>query len=154
MVTYLGSLFQLFWGREEHCKQILLARGHAHSVWTTPGLPQPKAVCPSRVYTAQTTGCSAGALSQVGPDFLALSRSKLLSFSGAPQGHRPRSTVCFVPFPGPSSSGDQVLGECTVPCGPCVLCTFPVLAAWFLGMLQGHSPRYAICLLWGPNLRL
>ena len=27
----------------------------------------------------------------------------------------------FVPFPGLSSSGDQVLGKCTVPGGPCVL---------------------------------
>ena len=29
--------------------------------------------------------------------------------------------VCFVPFPGLSSSGDQVLGEHTVPGGPCIL---------------------------------
>ena len=32
----------------------------------------------------------------------------------------------FVPFPGRSSSGDQVLGECTVPAGPRVLLTSPV----------------------------
>ena len=29
----------------------------------------------------------------------------------------------FVPFPAPSSSGDQLLGECTVPGGLCVLIT-------------------------------
>ena len=29
--------------------------------------------------------------------------------------------ICFVPFPGLSSSGDQVLGKRTVPGGPCVL---------------------------------
>ena len=29
--------------------------------------------------------------------------------------------ICFVSFPGLSSSGDQVLGKCTVPGGPCVL---------------------------------
>ena len=37
----------------------------------------------------------------------------------------------FVPFPGLSSSDDQVLGEHTVPGGPCVLVTSPVLATWF-----------------------
>ena len=31
--------------------------------------------------------------------------------------------VHFVPFPGPSSSGNQMLGECTVPGGQCVLIT-------------------------------
>ena len=40
---------------------------------------------------------------------------------------------CFVPFPGPSSSGDQVLGEHTVPDGLYVLITLPVTAAWFPG---------------------
>ena len=39
----------------------------------------------------------------------------------------------FVPFPGPRSSGDQVLDEHTVPGGLCVLITSPVLAAWFPG---------------------
>ena len=33
----------------------------------------------------------------------------------------------FVPFPGLRSSGGQVLGECTVPGGPFVLITSPVL---------------------------
>ena len=39
--------------------------------------------------------------------------------------------MCFLPFPGPSSSGDQVLGKCTVPGGPCILITSPVLATCF-----------------------
>ena len=39
--------------------------------------------------------------------------------------------LSFVPFPGLSSSDDQVLGEHTVPGGPCVLVTSPVLAPWF-----------------------
>ena len=39
--------------------------------------------------------------------------------------------VHFVPFPGLSSSGDQVLGERTVSGGPNVLITSPVLAARF-----------------------
>ena len=40
MVTYLGSLVQLYCGREEHSKQIsLVCVGSAHSVWATLGLP-------------------------------------------------------------------------------------------------------------------
>ena len=39
----------------------------------------------------------------------------------------------FVPFPGPSSSGDQVLGEHTVPGGLCVLITSPAPATLFPG---------------------
>ena len=39
--------------------------------------------------------------------------------------------MCFVPFPGLNSSGDQVLGEHTVPGGPCILFTSPVPGAEF-----------------------
>ena len=75
-------------GREGHCKQILLTCvGSAHSVWITLGLSQLKAVCASRVYTAQAPGCSAVVLSKAGTAFHALPRSKPLSFSGTPQGH-------------------------------------------------------------------
>ena len=62
--------------------------GSACTVWTALGLPQLKAACASWVHTAQAPGCSAGALSTVGPVFCALSRSKLLRFSGNPQAHR------------------------------------------------------------------
>ena len=37
----------------------------------------------------------------------------------------------FVSFSGLSSSGDQVLGQCTVPGGPCILITSLVPATWF-----------------------
>ena len=98
--------------REGHCRQILLAPvGSAHSGWTTLGLPQPKAACTSQVHTAQAPACSARALSQVDPVSCALTSSKLLRFSGALQGHRPRWAVHFVLFPGASSSGDWVLVE-------------------------------------------
>ena len=42
-------------------------------------------------------GCSSRTLSQVGPTFHAIPRSKLLMFSGALQGHRPRWAVHSVP---------------------------------------------------------
>ena len=38
----------------------------------------------------------------------------------------------FVPFPDPSNSGNQMLGECTVLGGPCILYTSPVQAAQFI----------------------
>ena len=102
-----AHLFSCVVGREGHCKQIPLAcMGSAHSGWTTLCLPQLKVACTFRVHTAQAPGCSARVLSQVGPVFCALPRSKPLRFLGGPQGHRSRLAVCFVPFPGPSSSGD------------------------------------------------
>ena len=52
-------------------------------------------------------------LSEAGPGLHALPRSKPLRFrfSGTLQRHRLGLGLCFVPFRGPSSSGDQVLGE-------------------------------------------
>ena len=60
-------------------------------------------MCAFPVYTAQAPGCSARALSQVGTAFHALPKSKLHRFLGAPQRHRPRLAVHFVPVSGPSS---------------------------------------------------
>ena len=51
----------------------------------------------------------------------------------------------FVPFPAPRSLGDQVLCECTVLAGPSALLTSPRAARF---------PWCAVCLLWGPELRL
>ena len=103
--------------REEYCKQISLAYvGSARSIWATLGLPP-------------LTAC-------------VLSRSTLLKLQVALQGNRlKRALGCmhfpglscsgsgsrvlhkgqtqlglrFVPFPGPSSSDNQVLGELTLP---------------------------------------
>ena len=133
-------MFSCVVGKEGHCKEILLACvGSAHNGWTTLGLPQPRAACVSWVHTAQAPGCSARALSQVDPAFLALPRSKQLRFSHAPQGHRPSWVVCFVPFPGLKSSGDQMFGEHTVPGEPCVLCTSLIPAAWFPRCITGEQ---------------
>ena len=66
-------------------------------------------VCAFPIYTAQAPGCSAGELSKAGPELRALPRPKPLrfKFSGTPQRHR-RLGMHSVPFPGPSSLGDQV----------------------------------------------
>ena len=75
-------------GREEHCKQILLACvGSANSVLAALGLP-PLMVCVlSCFYTSQALGCSSGELSEAGPGLCAVPRSKPLRFrfSGTPQ---------------------------------------------------------------------
>ena len=122
-------------------------------------------VCVFPVYTAQAPGCSAGELSKAGPGLSALPRSKPLRFrfSGSPQRQR-LGWVCvlcpsqvyaaqipvpgystmvqtqlglhFVPFPGPSSSGDQVLGEHTFPGVQCVLSPPPSQRLGFLGALS------------------
>ena len=90
--------------------------------------------CNSQVQAAQGLRGSARALCPVVNAFHALPRSKLLRVSGALQGHRPRWAMRFVPVPGPSSSGDQVLGECTIPGEPCVLITSPIQIAQILGV--------------------
>ena len=85
-------------------------------------------VCPCSQYVyflgLHCSGCSrlfCRELSEAGPGLHALPRSTLLRFSflGTPQRHR-LSWACvlclhFVPFPGLSNSGDQVLGEHTLP---------------------------------------
>ena len=76
-------------------------------------------VCVFLVYTAQILGCSARKLSKVGPGLRALPRSKPLRFRYSPKAQT-RLGLRFVPFPGPSSSGRQLLGEFTVPGVPCV----------------------------------
>ena len=121
MVIYLGSLVQLccreggtlqtnITGVCGECSQCL---GHA-------GFAPAHSVCVFLVYTAQAPGCSARELSEAGPGLHALPRSPPLRFrfSGTPQRHR-LSWACilcphFVPLPGLSSSGVQVLSEHTL----------------------------------------
>ena len=50
-----------------------------------------------------------------------------------------------MPFSGLSSSGEQELGEHTVPGGPCVLITSPVLAAWCHGCARRATSQ--VCLM-------
>ena len=84
--------------------------GSTHSVWATLGLP---------LLTAHV-----------------LFWSTLLRLQVALQGNCLKQALDFVPFPGPSSSGDQVLGECTLPrCGASY--RLPSPAAWFPGCAVG-----------------
>ena len=109
-----------------------------------------------------------------------LPRSTLLRLQGALHGHCPKWALHFVHFPGLSCSGSWMLYRGTDSDGLCVLCLSqvqPALAtgclastlsqvdcasyslpwSWplgFPGALQDHSPRSAVYLLWGADLRL
>ena len=131
-----AHLFSYILGREWQCKQILLACvGIARSGWTTLGLPQSKVACTSKVHTAQAPGCSAGALSQVGPVFCEVPGTKPFRFSGAPQGHKPRWPVFSVPFPGPEHL--RRLGAWQMHCPRCAVCLPHLL-----------SPGCSVSLVW------
>ena len=104
---------------EEHCKQISLACvGSAHSVSAALGLPPLTAdVCAFMVSTSQVLGCSARnclrrALGCMHFPGLNCSGSgaqvHVLRYSSEVQ---TQLDLRFVPFPGPSSSGDDVFGE-------------------------------------------
>ena len=128
MITYLGSSAQLCCGEGGALQtNITGVCGECWQCLSHTGFAPTHSVCAFPVYTAQVPGCSAGELSKAGPVFCALPRFR---FSGTPQ-RQTRLGVRFVPSPGPNSSGDQVLGNCTVPGG--VLITSPVLAARFPG---------------------
>ena len=136
-----GHLFKLtcsvvLWGgRNTANKYHWHVRGvYGPSVWTTLGLPQLMARVLSwsallRLQAALQGNCPRWALGFV--HFPALScsgsRSQVPTKTQTPMG------VHFVPFPGPSSSGDQVLGECSVPGGLCILITSLVPATQFPG---------------------
>ena len=62
--------------------------------------------------------------------------------------------LCFVPFPGPSSSGDRVLGECSRPQLELQLIASSIPSAQFSGCTTAHLLRCAMCLFWGADLWL
>ena len=110
VVTFLGSLVQSCLRREEHCKQILLVCvGSARSVLATLGLP----LLTWCVLSQSTLLRFQVALQGTGPVLRALPRSKPLRFRFSTKAQT-QLGLRFVPFPGPSSSGDQVLGERTL----------------------------------------
>ena len=98
MATYSGSLAQLYCEEGGTLPIPLAYMGCACSGWTTLGMPQPKVEGTSQVYTAQATECSVSTLSQEGPEFCALSRSKPLRLSGALLG-APKMGCVFCSFP-------------------------------------------------------
>ena len=65
---------------------------------------------------------------------------------------QPQVGLHFVSFPGPSSSGNQVLGKRNLPSWVVHLITSQSQPLGFLGVQQDH--RCAVCLFWVANLWL
>ena len=99
-------------GREGCCKQITLAC--ARSASATMGLPPTHGACSLPAHTARALGCSArnhlwpalGCLHFPGPSRSGSGTRVVL------RGAASRLDLRFVPFPDPSSSGDEVFGAC------------------------------------------
>ena len=117
MVTYLGSLVQSCCGKggalqtniTGMCGECLHCLGHT-------GFVPCYRVCAFPIYTAQYLGCCTGELSKAGPGcvpFPGLTRSG----SGSRASTKAQTLLGqhFVHFPGPSSSGNQVLCKRTLP---------------------------------------
>ena len=150
---YLGSLFQLCFGdRGTPQTNITGVCGECSRCLSHTGFAFAHSMCAFPVYTAQAPGCSAGEVSKASPGLHALPGSEPLRFrfSGTPQRHR--MGLSFAPFPGPSSSSDQVLCERALPGMQCILS--PPQSQWlgFLGAPPERHLRFAVCLLWGADL--
>jgi len=139
VVTYLGSLVQSCCGEGETlqtnitgvCGEFSQCLGHT-------GFAPAHSMCAFLVYTAQAPGCSAGELPKAAlgcVHFLGLGHSG----SGPQVLQKGADSVGpgFVPFPGPSSSGDQVLGERTLPGWWVPLITSPIPAILLSGCTAG-----------------
>ena len=135
MVSCLGSLVQSCCGEGGTLQtNITGVCGEYSQCLSHIGFSPAHSVCAFLVYTAQAPGCSVGELPEVGPGLCALPRSKPLRFRflGILQGHR-LGWAHFAPFPGLSRSGDQVLGNCTVPDWLCVYWS------WLFSLLVRHK---------------
>ena len=112
MVTYLGSLFQSCCGEGGPLQtNIIGVCGECSQCFSCTVAPT-HGMCAFPVYTAQAPGCSAGnSLRQA----LGCVHFPGLSHSGSGSRVLPKAQIHlglhFVSFPGPSSSGDQVLAE-------------------------------------------
>ena len=159
VVTYLSSLVQFCCGEGGTLQTNITGMcGECSQCFSHTGFAPTHSVCAFQVYTAQAPGCSAGELSKVSSGLHALPRSKPLRFrfrfSGTPQRHRLGWACVSVPFPGPSSSGNHVLGEHTLPSVWCVLSPPWSQPFGFLGLPPEHHLKCAMYLLRGADLCL
>ena len=151
-------MFSCAVGREAHCKQVsLVCVGRARGIWATLGLPPLTACVLSqstllRLQVALQGNCPKRDLHCIHFPGLSPQVQVLRSFTKA----QIQLGLRFVPFPGWSSSGDQVLGKRTLPGVRCVLSP-PHPSRWVSWVLSGCAEcrlRCAVCLLWGADLWL
>ena len=134
MVIYLRSLVQLCFGAGGTlqtnitgvCQECLQCMDHT-------GFAQSHGMC---FLVLHCLGCRVlcGALSKAGPGVSCTSQVRATWVQVLRYSTRAQTLLGmrFVPFPGLSSSGDQVLEEHTVPVGPCILITSLVSGVSFV----------------------
>ena len=131
MVTYLGSLVQLCYG-EGGTLQINITGmcGECSQCMDHTRFVPAHSMCAFPVYTAQAPGCSSGKLYKQALGFMHFPNLSC-SGSGSRVLSKGADSVGPVPFPGPSSSGDHALGECTLLRWAVCLIASPVPATRF-----------------------
>ena len=134
MVIYLRSLVRLCFGAGGTlqtnitgvCQECLQCMDHT-------GFAQSHGMC---FLVLHCLGCRVlcGALSKAGPGVSCTSQVRATWVQVLRYSTRAQTLLGmrFVPFPGLSSSGDQVLEEHTVPVGPCILITSLVSGVSFV----------------------
>ena len=109
-------------------------------------------MCAFPVHTAQALGCSAGALSKADPGLCVL--PALVRFSGIPQRHKLSWACVLCPSQVQAAQVTRCLVSALSLGGWCILSPPLSQPLGFLGVQWEHHLRYAVCLLWGADLRL
>ena len=133
VVTFLGSLVQSCCGEGGILQRNITGMcGECLQCVSRTGFAPTHGLCALPAHTSQALCCSAGNCPRPALGCMHLPG---LSRSGSGTGVVLRGAdsvgLCFVPFPGPSSSGDEVFGECSR-CVPA-----PIPAARFSGCTTG-----------------
>ena len=158
MVTFLGSLVQSCCGEGGTLQSSITGVcGECWQCFSRTGFAPAHGVYAFMVYTSQALGCSAGNCLRP-----ALGCMHLPGLSRSGSGFRvlhkgaDRLSLRFVPIPGPSSSGDQVLGERSHPQvgRGCVLLLPPSKLLGFLRVQLACLLRCAMYLFRGADLWL
>ena len=131
-------------------------------VWGVLAVSRPHWVCPlSRRVCFPILHCSGSRLlcrelSEVGPGFHALPKSKPLKFrfSGTPQRHRLGWACVLCPYQVRAAQVTGCLVSAVAPSWSCNLSPPPSLPLSFLGVQRVGLLGCAVCLLWGPDLCL
>ena len=137
------------------------ANEHHWRVWGALAVSGSHRVCPAHsvcafpVYTAQAPGCSAGSCLRrpwvACASQIYAAQVQVLGYSTKA---RTQLGLRFVPFPGPSSSGDQVLDARALASWAVRLITSPVPAAGLPVCAAEAASQICRCLLWGADLWL
>ena len=152
MDTFLGSLVQSCCGEGGTLQTNITGLcGECAQCLSHTGFAPAHGVCAFPVYSVQALGCSARNCLRWA---LGCMHVPGLSHSGSGSQVLHKGVLCFVPFPGPSNSGDQVPGERSRPQLRAASYRLPLPTCCFLGVQPECLLRCAVCLFWGADLWL